>query len=131
MCKPFKTHVIEPNFKQSKPKKKKRSEVIIKNFKSSGSKGKFFDNDFEMISLEEMEKDFIALKARSEEIKVENELMNIMRNTTKDTSLNDEYKEWKERRMSCNPYYKNYNTEKEEDHVAFNEEGEIENGDEF
>lgn len=70
-----------------------------------------------MISFEEMENDFNALKARSEEVKVENELLHILRNSTKDTSLDDDIKDKNKIRstMTINIYkFRNNNNEEED-----------------
>ena len=64
--------------------------------------GKF---DFDLISLEEIERDFNNFKARSEILKVENELINLMRrNSTKD-SLNEDNSTKIER--AKNPFFNN------------------------
>ncbi len=49
--------------------------------------------DIDDISLEEMESDFNVLRARSEIIEVENELLSLLRNSTKDNSLEDDYRD--------------------------------------
>ena len=48
--------------------------------------------NFESISIEEIENDFKKLKARSEIFEVENELLKLLENSTNDTSFNDDEK---------------------------------------
>ena len=47
--------------------------------------------DFEKISLEEIENDFTKLKLRSEAYKEEKELLYLLRNSTKDNSVDEEF----------------------------------------
>jgi hypothetical protein len=63
--------------------------------------------DFDKISLEEIERDFNKLKARSEIIEVENELLSLLRNSTKENSLEDEYKEIIKIKRPKNPFLEN------------------------
>ena len=63
--------------------------------------------DFDKISLEEIERDFSKLKARSEIIEVENELLSLLRNSTKENSLEDEYKEIIKIKRPKNPFLEN------------------------
>ena len=46
--------------------------------------------NFESISIEEIENDFKKLKARSEIFDVENELLKLLENSTNDTSFNED-----------------------------------------
>ena len=60
--------------------------------------------DFNEISFEEIEKDFNKLKARSEVIKVERELLYLLRNSTKDNSVDDNEKDTVKIKRPKNPY---------------------------
>ena len=60
--------------------------------------------DFNEISLEEIEKDFNKLKVRSEVIKVERELLSLLRNSTKDNSVDDNEKDTVKIKRPKNPY---------------------------
>ena len=60
--------------------------------------------DFNEISFEEIEKDFNKLKARSEVIKVERELLSLLRNSTKDNSVDDNEKDTVKIKRPKNPY---------------------------
>ena len=60
--------------------------------------------DFNEISFEEIEKDFNKLKARSEVIKVERELLSLLRNSTKDNSVDDNEKDSVKIKRPKNPY---------------------------
>jgi len=60
--------------------------------------------DFNEISFEEIEKDFNKLKARSEVIKVERELLSLLRNSTKDNSVDDNDKDTVKIKRPKNPY---------------------------
>ena len=62
--------------------------------------------NFESISFEEIENDFKNLKARTERIQFENELLKILENSTKDTSFEEEKKNKKIERPK-NILYKN------------------------
>ena len=65
--------------------------------------------DFDEISLKEIESDFNLLKARSEIIEVENELINLLRNSTKDNSLeDDDCKNVIKIKRPKNPFFENY-----------------------
>ena len=48
--------------------------------------------NFDLISFEEIENDFKELRAQSERIQVENELLKLLENSTKDTSFDEEEK---------------------------------------
>jgi hypothetical protein len=63
--------------------------------------------DFDKISLEEIERDFSKLKARSEIIEVENELLSLLRNSTKENSLEDENKDIIKIKRPKNPFLEN------------------------
>ena len=60
--------------------------------------------DFNEISFEEIEKDFNKLKTRSEVIKVERELLSLLRNSTKDNSIDDNDKDTVKIKRPKNPY---------------------------
>ena len=60
------------------------------NSKMSNKNKKDFKLDIDDISVEEIESDFNILKARSEIIEVENELLSLIRNSTKDNSLEED-----------------------------------------
>ena len=86
-----------------------------KNLNNNGeNKNEFKNNnkkrpklDFEEISLEEIEKDFNKLKARSEVIKVEKELLYLLRNSTKDNSVDDNCKDSLKIKRPKNPFLEN------------------------
>ena len=63
--------------------------------------------NFESISFEEIENDFKNLKARTERIQFENELLKILENSTKDTSFEEEEKKNKKIERPKNILYKN------------------------
>ena len=63
--------------------------------------------DFDKISFEEIERDFNKLKARSEIFEVENELLSLLRNSTKENSLEDENKDIIRIRRPKNPFLEN------------------------
>ena len=60
--------------------------------------------DFEEISLKEIENDYSLLKAKSEVIKAENELIYLLRNSTKENSFDDECKEVVKIKRPKNPF---------------------------
>ena len=74
-------------------------------FKNNNKKKPKFD--FEEISLEEIEKDFNKLKARSEVTKVEKELLYLLRNSTKDNSVDDNCKDSLKIKRPKNPFLEN------------------------
>ena len=63
--------------------------------------------DFDEISLEEIESDFTMLKARSEVIEVENELLSLLRNSTKENSLEEDLKDTIKVKRPKNPFLQN------------------------
>ena len=63
--------------------------------------------DFDEISIEEIEKDFTKLKAKSEVTKVERELLYLLRNSTKDNSVDDDGKDTVKIKRPKNPFLKN------------------------
>ena len=63
--------------------------------------------DFEEISFKEIENDFSLLKAKSEVIKAENELIYLLRNSTKDNSFDDDCKETVKIKRPKNPFLEN------------------------
>ena len=67
---------------------KKKRENLNLNLKKENAKSQNFDS----ISLEEIENDFKNLKAQSERVQVENELLILLENSTKDTSFEEEKK---------------------------------------
>ena len=74
------------NGKKLKNKIKKKKDNWINLNKNGISKSQ----NFESISIEEIENDFKKLKARSEIFEVENELVKLLENSTNDTSFNDD-----------------------------------------
>ena len=75
------------NGKKLKNKIKKKKDNWNLNLNKNGiSKSQ----NFESISIEEIENDFKKLKARSEIFEVENELLKLLENSTNDTSFNDD-----------------------------------------
>ena len=68
---------------------KKRSENWNLNLKKKGIAKR---QNFDLISFEEIENDFKELKAKSEIFKVENELLKLLQNSTKDTSFEEDRK---------------------------------------
>ena len=60
--------------------------------------------DINEIPFEEIEKDFNKLKVRSEVIKVERELLSLLRNSTKDNSIDDNDKDTVKIKRPKNPY---------------------------
>jgi hypothetical protein len=63
--------------------------------------------DINKISLEEIETDFNLLKARSEVIEVENELLSLLRNSTKDNSMDEDTKDTIKIKRPKNPFLQN------------------------
>ena len=63
--------------------------------------------DINKISLEEIETDFNLLKARSEVIEVENELLSLLRNSTKENSMEDDTKDTIKIKRPKNPFLQN------------------------
>ena len=63
--------------------------------------------DINKISLEEIETDFNLLKARSEVIEVENELLSLLRNSTKDNSMEEDTKDTIKIKRPKNPFLQN------------------------
>ena len=86
--------------KSHKQKIKKRRENLTKN-------GIAKSQNFDLISLEEIENDFKELKAKSEIFEVENELLKLLQNSTKDTSFEEERKN-KIIERPKNIFYKNF-----------------------
>ena len=62
--------------------------------------------NFELISFEEIENDFKNLKAAIEIFEVENELLNLLENSTNDSSFNEEEKKNKGIERPKNVFYK-------------------------
>jgi len=84
---------------------KKRRENWNLNLKS---KGNTKSQNFDLISFEEIENDFKKLKARSEIVEVENELLKLLENSTKDTSFDEDERKSKVIERPKNIFYKNY-----------------------
>ena len=63
--------------------------------------------DINKISLEEIETDFNLLKARSEIIEVENELLSLLRNSTKENSMEEDTKDTIKIKRPKNPFLQN------------------------
>ena len=84
------------NFNHNNMKKKK-------NYKEKKN-SKF---DINKISLEEIETDFNLLKARSEIIEVENELLSLLRNSTKENSMEEDTKNTIKIKRPKNPFLQN------------------------
>ena len=63
--------------------------------------------DFDNISLKEIENDFTLLKAKSEVIKAEKELLYLLRNSTEDNSFDDECKETVKIKRPKKPFLEN------------------------
>ena len=86
-------------------KHKKRRENWNLNLKR---KGNTKSQNFDLISFEEIENDFKKLKARSEIVEVENELLKLLENSTKDTSFDEDERKNKVIERPKNIFYKNY-----------------------
>ena len=84
--------------------KKKRENWNINMKKECITKSQNFD----LISFEEIENDFKELKAKSEIFEVENELLKLLDNSTKDTSFDEEEKRQKGIKRPKNIFYKNF-----------------------
>lgn len=105
---PCRTPVIKPFPKKLKKKNKKLETNLEIEFLKKTKEAKSNDAGFDMVSLEEIENDFKAIKSRSEARKVENELMKLMRNSTKATTIDDEeYRTLEKLERPRNPYYYN------------------------
>ena len=63
--------------------------------------------NFDDISLKEIENDFSMLKAKSEVIKAENELYYLLRNSTKDNSVDDDFRQSLKIKRPKNPFLEN------------------------
>ena len=90
--------------KSHKQKIKKRRENWNLNLTKNGIAK---SQNFDLISLEEIENDFKELKAKSEIFEVENELLKLLQNSTKDTSFEEERKN-KIIERPKNIFYKNF-----------------------
>ena len=86
-------------------KHKKRRENWNLNLKRQGNTK---SQNFDLISFEEIENDFKKLKARSEIVEVENELLKLLENSTKDTSFDEDERKSKVIERPKNIFYKNY-----------------------
>ena len=91
--------------KIKKQKNKKRHENFgLKLIKKDISKSQNLDE----ITFEEIEKDFKLLKTKSEIFEVENELLKLLENSTKDTSFDEEERKNKMIERSKNIFSKNF-----------------------
>ena len=95
---------LNGNKKQTR-KTKKNPENIDYNLKKNGITK---SQNFDLISFEEIENDFKELKAQSERIKVEKELLKLLENSTKDSSSNEDEKIKKKIKRPKKILYKNY-----------------------
>ncbi len=94
------------DYQGGKKNKNKNHKKDINNRQTQKYKAKY---NFDDISNEEIEDDFKAIKARSEVIEVENELLNILRNATNASSLDEDFKYLeKQSKKTENPFKKNY-----------------------
>ena len=92
------------NVKKPRNKMKQKTENCNLNLNKNGiSKSQ----NFEAISIEEIENDFKKLKARSEIFDVENELVKLLENSTNNTSFNEEERKEKVIERPKNIFYKN------------------------
>ena len=92
------------NEKKVNNKMKNKKENLNLNLNKNGiSKSQ----NFESISIEEIENDFKKLKARSEIFEVENELLKLLENSTNDTSFNEDERKSKLIDRPKNIFYKN------------------------
>ena len=107
-----------PILYRPKPKKLCISYNILKNKNShkkhfhlspisNEQKNKKTKLDIDDISLKEIESDFKMLKARSEIIEVENELLSLLRNSTKENSLEEDLKDNIKIKRPKNQFLKN------------------------
>ena len=107
-----------PILYRPKPKKLCKSYNIVKSKKShkkhfhfsptsNEPKNKKTKLNFDDISLKEIESDFKMLKARSEKMKVENELLSLLRHSTKENSMEDDLKDNIKIKRPKNPFLKN------------------------
>ena len=97
------TPVLNTNFNFKNEKKdnyKNKNESKLKTNKKSKL-------DFDKISLEEIEKDFTKLKARDDAYKEEKELLYLLRNSTNDNSLDDDFKDTVKIKRPKNPFLEN------------------------
>ena len=89
------------NSQKHQPTKKGNMEINMKKDWISKSQ------NFELISFEEIENDFKKLKASSEIFEVENELFNLLENSTNDSSFIEEEKKSKVIERPKNAFNKN------------------------
>ena len=89
------------NFKNDlKNEYKNKNESKLK----TNKKPKF---DFDKISFEEIANDFTKLKARNEAYKEEKELLYLLRNSTKDNSTDEDFKDTVKIKRPKNPFLEN------------------------
>ena len=97
------TTTVHENKKRTQHLKKIRENWNLSLKKNAIAKSQNFD----LISFEEMENDFKLLKAKSEIFEVQNELLQILENSTNDTSFNEETKS-KAIKRPKNIFYTNF-----------------------
>jgi hypothetical protein len=90
--------------KKQKHKNKNKLDYMNLNLKKNGITK---SQNFDLISFEEIENDFKNLKAQSERVKVENELLKLLENSTKDSSSNEDERKNKKIKRPKNILYKN------------------------
>ena len=87
-----------------KHKNRKKHENLNLNLKKNGMTK---SQNFDLISFEEIENDFKLLKAKSEMVQVQNELLKLLENSTNDTSFDEEEKKKKVIKRPKNLLYNN------------------------
>ena len=87
-----------------KHKNRKKHENLNLNLKKNGMTK---SQNFDLISFEEIENDFKMLKAQSERVQVENELLKLLENSTEDTSFDEDDIKRKKIKRSKIPYFSN------------------------
>jgi hypothetical protein len=87
-----------------KHKNRKKHENLNLNLKKNGMTK---SQNFDLISFEEIENDFKLLKAKSEMVQVQNELLKLLENSTIDTSFDEEEKKKKVIKRPKNLLYNN------------------------
>ena len=101
----YKKHFpLSPNSNSNFNLKNMKNKNHINKYCKKKKNSKF---DINKISLEEIETDFNFLKARSEVIEVENELLSLLRNSTKENSMEDDTKDTIKIKRPKNPFLQN------------------------
>ena len=85
-------------------KHKKKREHFKLNLKNDITKS----HNFDLITFEEIENDFKILKAQSERVQVENELLKLLENSTKDTSFDEDERKNQKIKRPKNICYENF-----------------------